>query len=423
MIIKSFGDVHRTLAGYVANVISLQHAYTLDRMRLLMAQLGTPQDAYKVIHVAGTSGKTSTSYYIASLLAQGRYRVGLTVSPHIDEVNERVQINMVPLDEQRYCKLFSEFLELVEHVDLRPTYFELLTAFAFWVFVREKVDYAVVEVGLGGTLDSTNVMTRPDKLAVLTDMGIDHIQVLGKTLADITAQKAGIILPGNNVLMYEQGQEVMEVVRRVCAERPAQLTIVPELSGQHGCDLPLFQQRNWGLALAAYRQVARRDGLLVLDQDQLSRAMQQYIPARMEIMEVNNKTVVMDGAHNAQKLAALMASVRAAFPGKRIVAVCALAHNGSGRERGALHTILAAADRVILTNFTVSDDMRRSLVDPEALRQYTEPKDRGRVTVVRDLTAAYMRAQNSPEEVVVITGSFFLVSAIRPIVQATLARL
>lgn len=147
-MIENFAEARKVLSAFVPT--GKPAPYTLNRMFRLMKLLGDPQENYHVIHVAGTSGKTSTSYYLAALLAKSDKKVGLTVSPHVDEVNERLQINLKPLSEKDYTKALSEFLEIIHKARINPTYFELLIAFAFWEFARQKVDYAVVEVGLGG---------------------------------------------------------------------------------------------------------------------------------------------------------------------------------------------------------------------------------------------------------------------------------
>src|SRR5712691_3519862 len=158
---RNFAEARVALHAYVSSRPS-ERTYTLERMMQLMAYLGHPQDTLKIMHVAGTSGKSATAYYAAALLMAAGKRVGLTVSPHAVEVNDRVQINLTPLPEQTFCQELSVFLGLVTKSGITPTYFELLIAFAYWEFVCQRVDYAVVEVGLGCMVDATNVITRRD---------------------------------------------------------------------------------------------------------------------------------------------------------------------------------------------------------------------------------------------------------------------
>ncbi len=194
MNIRSIQEAEAALLPYVPLVAELTGKdTTLDRIVPLMKLLGDPQDKLKIIHLAGTSGKTSTAYYMSALLQATGKKVGLTVSPHIDTIAERVQIDGLPLPETEFCRELGIFLDIVEFAEAPPSYFELLYAFALWVFERQQVDYAVVETGMGGLYDATNVASRPDKVCVITDIGFDHTHILGKTLPEIAAQKVGIV--------------------------------------------------------------------------------------------------------------------------------------------------------------------------------------------------------------------------------------
>ena len=243
--IHNFEEAREVLAKFVPSRGTTP--YKLDNMRRLMTELGDPQNSYRVVHVAGTSGKTSTSYYVAALLGQTGKKVGLTVSPHVDEVNERLQVNLAPMPEVEFCSVLEEFLSVIEKSDIKPSYFELLVALAYWEFARQKVDYAVVEVGLGGLLDGTNVISRPDKVCVITDIGLDHTNVLGGDLTSIAYQKAGIITSHNPVFTYEQDQKVMQEIKKRCEIEHAQLfaVTVPKNTAHH---LPMFQQHKFFFA-------------------------------------------------------------------------------------------------------------------------------------------------------------------------------
>jgi len=202
------------------------HRMSLDYIRSLLDYLGNPQERLRIIHIAGTSGKTSTAYYAAALLTAAGKKAGLTVSPHVDLLNERVQINMTPLPEALFVREMNEFMACVEQGGFTPTYFELLYAFAFWEFARQQVEYAVIETGVGGLLDNTNVVTRSDKVCVLTDIGFDHTSLLGTTLPEIARQKAGIIQLHNAVFCWRQSAEVLAVFRAVTRQKQADLHIL-----------------------------------------------------------------------------------------------------------------------------------------------------------------------------------------------------
>lgn len=415
MTIQSFEDAERVLYTYVPPFYAQRKVYTLDNMRKLMEHFGNPQESFKVIHIAGTSGKTSTSYYIASMLTAEGKKVGLTVSPHVEGINERAQINMVPLDEAAYVKYFQEFMHALEEGGLRATYFELLIAFAYWVFQKEGVEYAVIEVGLGGLLDATNVVMRPDKVCVITDIGQDHTEVLGKTTAEIVAQKAGIIRPHNTVVMYDQGEEIMSVAREICEQQHAELhEIWPLKPKDLPVSLPLFQRRNWYLALSVFNCLVERDGVEPLDQQQLAASSQVQVPARMEMIMRAGKTTVMDGAHNAQKMVALAQSMMERFPGSTMTIVLALVRSKNFKVRTRLEAITGIADRIIITSFEGTQDLMRECVDPAKIAEYLHLKGFSGWEIVADPVEAYKTALQGDSDVVLVTGSFYLIDEIRP---------
>ena len=419
--ISNFAQVHQLLERFVPPGRSMRGAYTLDRMQQLMAALGNPQHTYKVIHVAGTSGKTSTAYYVAALLQQSGQRIGLTVSPHIDEVNERVQINLKPLSEKKFCKELSIFMNQLKKTKVKPTYFELLVAFAYWEFARQAVDYAVIEVGVGGLLDGTNVINRPDKICVITDIGLDHTELLGNSLTAITAQKAGIIHPHNAVFMYEQEEAVMQVIREVCEQQHASLHEVWSLQpGELPRNLVLFQRRNWYLALMVYDFISTRDNLPDLDEAQLATSTTIVVPARMEIVVVGKKTVILDGAHNAQKMLALAASMKRKYGKQHIAVLLSLVQSKNFKVRTSLEQILGIADHLIITSFETQQDMRKKSVNPIKVAEHCIDLGFESITIVPDPVKAYKSLLDRPEPILLITGSFYLLNHIRPIIKSNL---
>lgn len=414
MQVKSFDEVWQVIGPLATARRYARKVYKLDNMRAIMNALGNPQDSYKSVHIAGTSGKTSTAYYVASMLVAAGKKVGLTVSPHINEVNERTQINMVPMDEGVFCAYFSEFMTLFHQHHLKATYFETMVAFAYWVFAQEKVDHVVIEVGMGGLLDGTNVISRHDKVCVITDLGIDHTLVLGKTIEEITAQKAGIIHPYNEVFMYDQGDAVMDIVREVCEQEQAELHEVwPLAPGQLPSKLPLFQKRNWYLAFVVYRFIADRDKMKMLSQKKLASTTDTLIPARMQILSRQGKTIILDGAHNSQKMDMLTQSVRERLPGKRIVIVLALVHSRDFRVKTRVESLLALGGHVIITSFSVTQDFNHRSVDPAKIAEHCHMLGYDNWEIIADPRAAYRAALKRDEEVVLVTGSFYLISQLK----------
>jgi dihydrofolate synthase/folylpolyglutamate synthase len=400
--LQTFADASHELARFYDNA---QTRYTLDNMQALMRFLGEPQNKLQVVHVAGTSGKTSTAYYCAALLTAAGYKTGLTVSPHVDQINERVQINMQPLSEAVFCRALSEFLALIERAPVKPSWFELMVALAYWYFARESVDYAVVEVGLGGLLDGTNVITRPDKACIITDIGFDHTAILGKTLSAIAEQKAGIIHSGNRVFLYEQDPAVMTAV--AAAADPGYVHIITPGESPR-TDLALFQRRNFHLAEAAVAEVLDRE----LTGAELQQAAEAYIPGRLEVIEYQGKTVVLDGAHNAQKLQALLDSLHVKYPAQPAAALVAFADGDPARLRGALETLGQLTKEIIVTSFTTAEDYLKTAVDPQTVAE--RAKSVGLHAMAEpDQRKAWAALVARPEQLLVVTGSFYLLGHIR----------
>src|SRR5512133_2804259 len=197
--------------------------FNLDRMRALMAALGNPQDTYPTIHVAGTKGKGSTSAMCASALQAAGYKVGLYTSPHLLDFCERIQVNGEPVSHAELAELVEQIKPAVAQIPQLTT-FEITTALGFMYFAQKKVDIAVIEVGLGGRLDATNIIT--PRVSVITSLSYDHMAVLGDTLGKIAGEKAGIIKPGVPVVSSSQKPEALAVIEKVAAERGCELTVV-----------------------------------------------------------------------------------------------------------------------------------------------------------------------------------------------------
>ncbi|MDB5185155.1 MAG: hypothetical protein JWN38_963 [Candidatus Saccharibacteria bacterium] len=413
--LRNFNDVHAALQLFVQQTPAVAAAYTLDRIRELLHRLGDPQDQLRVIHVAGTSGKTSTAYYIATMLTEAGQQVGLSVSPHLDEVNERLQINLEPLAEAAYCRALGEFLELVEAHDIPLTYFELLVAFAYWYFAKTGVDYAVIEVGLGGLLDGTNVVSRTDKVCVITDIGIDHAHILGNTLAEIAAQKAGIMQSGNIAFCFEQSPEVLTAFRRIAAQRRAELRIQTfDPDNPMLIDMPVYQRRNWQLAARVYEHLAARDGLASLSLEGWQRSTTIHIPGRMETIRLDTKTIIMDGAHNFQKMEALVASIRERYADQPLAVLVSFA---AGKDVGqTLAALSGLAEAVVITEFKTNQDMVHkpmAATEVALLSRGVAPD----IQTIPDVAKALQTLVAMPQPIIVITGSFYLLHQVRALIR------
>ncbi len=400
-VFKTIHEVEAVLAQHVGvSAATAGKGITTQRTRELAAKVGNPQDLMKVVHVAGTSGKTSTCYYLAALIRTTGAKVGLTVSPHIETIAERVQINGLALNEDTFCHYFSEFYNLVGDEDNdKASYFELMMVFAYWVFAKENVDYAVIETGMGGLHDSSNIVTRSDKVCVITDIGFDHTQILGTTIEDITTQKAGIIHPDNHVFLYHQTTQVDEVINETVQEKHATVHYVD------ADDRDTYLERNWILASSTYQYIVERDSLNAEAPTQLDSTKKIRIPGRMDEKTLGGKTVVFDGAHNEQKMNAFAKTFLQKYGDVKPTVVVALKEDKDFQS--VVPIIAEYAGQVVVTSFSQAQDLPHRSIDPNVIA--AEFQDTMSTTVFNQPYDAMRYALTTKSEVIVVTGSFYLI--------------
>ena len=415
--IKTLEDAEKALLPFVPLVGKLTGLdTTFERVRPLVRLLGNPENQLKVIHIAGTSGKTSTSYYMASLLTAGGRKVGLLVSPYVDRLTERIQINGTPISDEQFCAELDHFLKIVKKSPNTPSYFELLYVLALWIFVRERVDYAVIETGVGGLLDATNIVTRADKVCIITDIGFDHTDILGHTIGAITRQKIGIAHTHNPVFIYRQSDTIMSVIRSWTTKHNAPLNVLNEAQEKKVIDadmsaMPAYQQRNWLLAYRVYRFLERRDKLPKLNLAAQSKSRNTLIPARMEIRRVGNKTIVMDGAHNEQKMTAFVRSFQQLYPEVRPTVL--IAFKKAKNYQKIVPILAPIAGSIIVTIFNSSQALPTKAMDSEKLADTFRAYTKVPVQAISDQDKAMQALLIAQSNVGIITGSFYLLSQLR----------
>ncbi|HUI89211.1 MAG TPA: folylpolyglutamate synthase/dihydrofolate synthase family protein [Anaerolineales bacterium] len=303
--------------------------FNLDRMRALMAELGNPQAKFPVVHVAGTKGKGSVSALCASALQAAGCKVGLYTSPHLLDYCERIQIDGQPVPHQGLVDLVEQVKPAVAKIP-RLTTFEITSALGFLYFAQQKVDAAVIEVGLGGRLDATNVVM--PKVAVITSLSYDHMAVLGNTLALIAGEKAGIIKAGVPVVSAPQKDEPLEVLVRIAKERNAPFTLVGRdviyESLSHSLDrqtlkianlefsIPLLGVHQVDNAATAYAAL-KASGLKISDAQIRKGFADVKWPARFEVVR-REPPVIFDAAHNQDSFARLRQALDDYFPDKPV---------------------------------------------------------------------------------------------------------
>lgn len=390
-------------------------ARNLDRMQALLHHLGDPQEAVPVVHIAGTSGKTSTAYFVRGLLHQAGQLTGLGVSPHVESITERVQIAGRPLPADQFVCYVDSFIPMVDRSRLRPTFFEVITAFAFWVFAERRVDYAVVETGIGGLVDATNTVRRPDKLCVVTDIGLDHTDVLGDTVEAIAQHKAGIAQRGNHLLLQAQDPSTMDVVRRHVEGIGATMEVV-EPGSVPVSGLPEYQQRNWRMAQATYRHLQVRDGLSQCWAGERG-ALEMQPPGRMEAYTAGPKVVILDGAHNPHKVAALRRSL--AQLGITTAAVLASVLRGpENKIDGTLAELRPLAAHLVVSSITAVAEAGKTSPPAQDLAMRATRLGFASVEASPHVEAAFGSLLARSEPVLVVTGSLYLVGQVRPLVRS-----
>ena len=311
------------------------HKPGLGRTRALLAALGDPHKALRFVHVAGTNGKGSTAAMLDSCLRAAGYKTGLFTSPYINRFNERVQVDGVPIPDGDLVRLVERVQPAAAAMADTPTEFEFITALGMLWFAEQRCDIVVLEVGLGGALDSTNVIDPPE-CAVITALGLDHVKELGPTLADIAAAKAGIIKPGSPAVSYGGAPEADRVIAAAAHACGAPLTVVDftrlrlrgagldgqtfDFDGLAGLTLPLlagYQPRNAAVAVTALRALRAR-GWDIPDEAIRRGLASVRWPGRFELLR-RSPPFLLDGSHNAHGMRATADSLRSLFPGQKFV--------------------------------------------------------------------------------------------------------
>jgi len=402
--------------------------FDLDRMRTLLRKLGNPQEKFKSIHVAGTKGKGSTCAMIASMLQATGYKVGLYTSPHLVDIRERIQIDGHMIPHAELARIIRQIQPIANRMRPMPTYFDVLTAAAFKYFANHQIDVAVVETGLGGRLDSTNVI-KPE-ITAITSISKDHMAQLGNTLAKIAEEKAGIFKKDIPALTIVQDPEVEPVLRRVAEKVGAPFDVAgrsiefsyrfesSRMLGPHNrvclttpdsryehLAVPLIgehQALNCGLALSVIDRLKHR-GFAIDDMKVMDGLSKTKMPGRMEMLNQMPR-VIVDGAHNAASIDAMMRAIGQYIPYDSMVVIFGCCADKD--VAGMLERITSGADKVIFTNV---NNIRTA--DPEELAaRYVELY--GKMAQVAPNLAGALEIANravTKEDLICITGSFYLV--------------
>ena len=320
---------------YIEQTDTPRQRYGLEKLKQALHLMGDPQDRVPYVHIAGTNGKGSTASMLSSILNHAGLRCGLYTSPHLQRYNERFQIAGEPISDEQLIQSVQRVQQVCEQLGGTPIVFEVLTLMAFELFARLDCQIAVLEVGIGGRLDSTNCIPSP-QAAVVTQLGLDHTETLGDTIEQIAWQKGGIAKPGSRLVMAAQQEEAMEVVRQICRQEdcafcvadPKRMQLLSStLKGQRVLDehfgellIPLaggHQIKNAANVLCTVEQLVQRGWKIPTEAVRDGLAAAKW-SARFELLD-ESPYFILDGGHNPQCVQAAMDALEQFFPGKKAV--------------------------------------------------------------------------------------------------------
>ena len=413
---------YKEALDYIHSVERFGSRPGLSRVKELLEKLGNPQKGMKFVHIAGTNGKGSCAAMCASVLKTAGYRTGLFTSPYIFHFNERMQINGREIDNEALAKIIEKVKPVAETMEDHPTEFELITAAALLWYREENCDVVVLEVGLGGRFDATNVIDFPE-VAIIMNIGLDHMNVLGDDVEKIAFEKSGIIKPECDVVLYQQEKNVTELIRRRCEEENARLHIAdfsaiePEFDSLMGQSFR-YQDEIYALPLLGSHQL--KNAAVVLEAVEVLRARGWKLeqsdvehgiyavswPGRFELIN-DEPAFIVDGGHNPQCAQSVRDNLLRYFPGQRRVLLIGVLRD---KDYNSLTDIL---DEAASEYVCISPNNPRAL--PAAELAESLEKYGKNVTVCTSIAdgveAAMERAGN--EGMVCAVGSLYSVGDIR----------
>lgn len=420
---------------YIDSICGLGSKLDLSRITEILTRLGNPQEKYKIIHVAGTNGKGSACSMLSQILISAGYKTAEYTSPHLERYNERFVINNKEITNDDYAKYMGIIKKNADEMEEegfgRPTVFEHITALGFLYFADNHVDFAVIEVGLGGRFDATNVVKAPI-LSVIASISFDHTEYLGNTLESIAFEKGGIIKQGCPVVLYNQSECVYNVIKKLSDERNSKLyyafdenidvirqdidetilSVKNEYFEYNDVLLPLigeYQIKNCALVLLAAHAL-KQSGIPITDKNIRDGILKAKWNGRMEVCQ-KNPLIVLDGAHNPDGILMLAKSAEKYFAGKKLVLLMGVL---SDKEYGKMaEEIIPLADAVVITR----PDSERAL-SADGLKKVAL-KYCDKVYSLENIDEAYKFAIDlvDKEDVLLCAGSLYLVGRLRTLIM------
>lgn len=405
----------------------------LHRMKSLMERLGNPQDKLKLVHVAGTNGKGSVCAMLSSVLIEADYKVGLFTSPHLIDYNERIRIQDIPIDNDNFIKLGLKIKdtckEMVAQGEEMPTFFEYIAAMAFLYFVQQNVDIAIIETGIGGRYDGTNIIKNP-LVSVITSIGMDHVALLGNTILEISREKGGIIKENSHTVLYDSDKSVYNTIKDICESKNNLLfscqeaLTKDEYYGIEGTTFtvshPKFTYKDIYLQLLGSYQVSNAITTLMtveslklqgyhISQDVTYKGLKNAKwPGRMEVIK-KNPTIMIDGAHNEESATAFVAALSGIKKDTKVLMLLSILKDKD--YKGILDIIMPYAHTIIVTQSS-----NERALPAKTLYDQVKAKDKSlHVILEEDFKTAYDKGRQLLKEndILCCLGSLYLVGEIK----------
>ena len=418
----------------------------INRVKKVLELLGNPQEKVNIIHIAGTSGKGSSAYFTSKILETSGFKVGLTVSPTIYSILERFQINSTNLDQDKFVLYLNQITASLEQVDKLKggviSFFEACAILAFYIFEKEGVDYAVIETGIGGLLDSTNTVKNPNKIVILTNVDFDHTEILGNKISQIARQNAGVIHLGNTVFSALQKDPVTKVFYDKCEAIKAKLFVIREdlrgfsfytrlktnefgtkfnfhYSGTWVNDVILsqignFQAQNCSLALAACAFLSSRNGFEI-DYEAVKIALRAVkITGRNQLVKYQDKQIFLDLAHNPHKVEAMVSLMQYLYPGHKFSVIFAATEHKDSRKM--LKSIARIAKNLILTKYQSTDlgspKQAQAIEELKILTSSVKELASTEIEMAQSSQEALNQALSHDNQKVLVIGSTYLIQEV-----------
>jgi len=394
------------------NLYNLEHRikktydFNLKEYKEFLKDFNNPQNQIgRIIHIAGTNGKGSVTEMLASVLISAGFRVGVYTSPHISEVNERIKVDNKQISDKDFSRIERMIYKKITGRETSyRTYFEALTALAFIYFKERKTDFAVIETGLGGRLDSTNVVE--SEISIITKIGLDHTDILGKTLKKIAFEKAGIIKKSQDVFTFKQNKDVIDVIKRAAEKTDSKLHIVDSSEIiRKTKDSFLFEQKTYTLNQPGSYQkenatlVIKVSENLEIKLPKIRMGLKNFvIEGRLET--VNQKPmIILDGSHNPQAVEVTLKEVKNLFPKKRLTVISIFMADKDYKK--SINLIKKYSDRVIITQIPFFRCAKKE--DYKGMK----------IEFAENVKIALMNAVDERTDIILFTGSFYLIAEAR----------